>query len=141
MTATPPRRAYDSETEILTILTGVFGRSPASRGVFEILSTTSIPSITLPKTGCLDGPAENQSRYGLSATLMKNWQLPLWGPLLAIESVPREFEILALAGCSSGIVPLGASPVPARGLWGSLLYGQPNWTMNLSMTRWKCRPS
>ena len=57
-----PRRSYDSETETLTILTGVFGRSPPSRGVFEILSTTSIPSITLPNTGCLEGPAENQSR-------------------------------------------------------------------------------
>src|SRR6185369_16689166 len=89
-------------TVILFILIGVFGRSPALRGAFEILSTTSIPSVTLANTGCFDGPGENQSRYGLSTTLMKNWQLPLFGrPVLAIDSVPRVFDILASGGCSS----------------------------------------
>ena len=73
--------------------------------------------------------------------LMKNWQLPLLGPVFAIDSVPRSFESFALGGCSSAMRPNGLSPVPARGLFGSLLCGQPNWTMNLLITRWKCRPS
>ena len=51
---------------------------------------------------------------------MKNWQLPLFGrPVFAIESVPGSFEMRAV--CSSLIVPSGPSPVPARGLLGSLL--------------------
>src|SRR6187549_733592 len=112
---------------------GVFGRSLALRGALEILSTMSMPSFTWPNTGCFEGPGENQSRYGLSTTLMKNWQLPLLGPAFAIDSVPREFEILALGRCSSAMRPKGLSPVPARGLFGSLLCGQPNWTMNLSI--------
>jgi hypothetical protein len=35
-------------------LTGVIGRSPGPVGVLSILPTTSIPSITRPKTGCFD---------------------------------------------------------------------------------------
>ena len=51
-----------SETVTLFILIGVFGRSRGSRGAFEIVSMTSMPSITLAKTGCLELPGENQSR-------------------------------------------------------------------------------
>ena len=43
-------------------LTGVIGRSPAPVGVVSIFFTTSMPSITLPNTGCFDGPGVNQSR-------------------------------------------------------------------------------
>ena len=89
----------------------------------------------MPNTGCFDCPGENQSRYGLSTVLMKNWQLPLLGPVFAIDSVPRSLEIFASGRCSSSMRPNGLSPVPARGLFGSLLCGQPNWTMKLSMTR------
>ena len=62
-------------------------------------------------------------------------------PVFAMESVPGSFEILALAGCSSWIVPCGGPPVPARGLLGSRLWGQPNWIMKFLITRWKCSPS
>jgi len=44
------------------IFTGVTGRSPLSVGVFSILLSTSIPSMTRPNTGCLEGPGVNQSR-------------------------------------------------------------------------------
>src|SRR3954463_14850136 len=109
---TAPRATQAPLTGILFILIGVLGRSPALRGAFEILSTMSIPSFTWPNTGCFDGPGENQSRYGLSTTLMKNWQLPLFGrPVLAIDSVPRAFVILASGGCSSWSGPNGLSPV------------------------------
>ena len=68
--------------------------------------------------------------------LTKNWQLPLFGwPVFAIDSVPGSFDSLAFAGCSSFRGPSGLSPVPARGLLGSLLKGQPNWSMKPSITR------
>ena len=58
--------------------------------------------MTLPKTGCLLWPDENQSRKSLWTVLMKNWQLPLLGtPVLAMESVPGSFEILASSRNSS----------------------------------------
>ena len=66
-------------TVTLFIRTGVTGRSFGSVFVFSILCTTSMPSITLPKTGCFDGPGVNQSRYALWTVLMKNWQEPLFG--------------------------------------------------------------
>merc|ERR1712107_564376 len=40
----------------------------------------SMPSMTFPKTGCLDGPGENQSRLELVATLRKNCDPPELGP-------------------------------------------------------------
>ncbi len=54
---------------------------------------------------------------------------------MAIESVPGSFESFASAGCSSLMVPSGPLPVPARGLFGSRLLGQPNCSMKLSITR------
>src|SRR4029078_5562488 len=131
-----------SLTVILFILTGVMGRSPGLlRGTFEIASTTSMPAMTLPNTGSLEFPGQNTSRKSLCTVLMKNWLLPVFGPAFAIDSVPRSLEILGFGGCSSLMRPSGLSPVPARGLFGSLLCGQPNWTMKLSITRWKWRPS
>src|SRR5690606_31502727 len=41
---------------ILTIFTGSRGRSFGSVRTFSIFCTTSMPSMTLPKTGCLDAP-------------------------------------------------------------------------------------
>ncbi len=49
-------------TVTLTILTGVFGRSLPSVGVFSILVITSMPFVILPNTGCFEGPGVNQSR-------------------------------------------------------------------------------
>ena len=34
------------------IITGLIGASPGSVGIFPILFTTSMPEVTLPKTGC-----------------------------------------------------------------------------------------
>jgi len=71
---------------------------------------------------------------------MKNWLLPVFGPAFAIDSVPRSLENLAFGRCSSLMRPNGLSPVPARGLFGSLLCGQPNWIMKFGITRWKIVP-
>lgn len=38
----------------------------------------------------------NQSRKELCTVFTKNWEPPLLGPALAIESVPGSLEILAL---------------------------------------------
>ena len=109
------------------IWTGVTGRSPGPVRVVSMDLITSIPPMTFPNTGCLDGPGENQSRYALLTVLMKNYELPLLGrPVLAIERVPGSFESFALSGCSSSMQPSGPLPVPARGLLGSRLCGQPN---------------
>ena len=51
-----------SDSVMLTMRIGLAGRSPPSVGVDSIFWTTSAPAVTLPKTGCLDGPGENQSR-------------------------------------------------------------------------------
>lgn len=56
------RGAQASVTVTLFIRTGVTGRSPGSVFVFSILCTTSMPSITFPKTGCFEFPGVNQSR-------------------------------------------------------------------------------
>ena len=55
------------------ILIGVFGQSSLV-GTLEILTMTSNEALStaLPKTGCLDSPGENQSRFELGATLTKN---------------------------------------------------------------------
>src|SRR6266853_1938103 len=63
-------------------VTGVRGRSLASRGVLEILSATSWPSTTSPKMVCL------LSSQGVAATVRKNWLPLVPGPLLAMESFP-----------------------------------------------------
>src|ERR1700722_514150 len=64
------------------IVTGVFGRSPESRGTFEILSAMSCPSTTSPKIECL------LSSHGVAATVRKNWLPFVPGPEFAIESFP-----------------------------------------------------
>merc|ERR550532_90524 len=112
---------------------------------FEIAITTSMPEVTLPKTGCLDCPGENQSRLELLATLMKNCEPPEFGrPVFAIESVPG--ALVSLDMFSSLMlppferrsvfpvfkflnVPSSGPPVPARLDFGSLAFGHPNWFM------------
>src|SRR5271165_3449843 len=66
----------------LLIFTGVRGRSPESRGTLEILSATSWPSTISPKMVCL------LSSQGVAATVIKNWLPLVFGPELAIESLP-----------------------------------------------------
>merc|ERR1719409_787336 len=123
----------------------------------EILVTTSMPRVILPKTGCFDAPGENQSRFLLSATLRKNCEPPEFGrPVLAMDNVPG--ALLSLEIFSSLMlpplerrsvppvfrflkVPSGGPPVPALLDFGSLALGHPNWFMKPGMTRWKCTPS
>src|SRR5690606_31009 len=83
--------------------------------------STSMPSITRPNTGCCDGVLlSHQSRNELCAVLMKNWLPPLLGrPVLAIDSVPGSLENFASSRNSSGMLPLGGPPVPARDEFGS----------------------
>ena len=59
------------------------GLSSSSRAELTIASTTSIPLMTLPKTGCF------AFRKVLSLTLRKNCEPPVFGPAFAIEIVPR----------------------------------------------------
>lgn len=120
-------------------------RRRADARAFEILTIKSYPWTTFPKTGCWERPGLNQSRKAFWPTLMKNCEPPeSFRPVLAIERVPGAFEIRAV--CSSGMVPSalrrmlspvarltkvepgGGPPVPARGLSGSLVKGQPNWS-------------
>merc|ERR1740138_1708770 len=96
----------------------------------------------LPNTGCLDWPGENQSKFALSFTLMKNWEPPEFGlPVLAIDNVPGALVSLEM---SSSLmlpplervsfspvfkfmkVPSGGPPVPALRDLGSLAFGHPN---------------
>ena len=62
------------------------GLSLAPVFTLPIASTTSMPSTTLPKTGCL------LSRKLLFTRLMKNWLPPVLGPALAMLMVPRSFR-------------------------------------------------
>lgn len=63
-------------TRTESILMGVVGLS-LRVGTSEICFTKSMPSTTLPKTGCaLSVDLSNQSKKELLATLMKNWDPP-----------------------------------------------------------------
>merc|ERR1719313_3139493 len=139
---------------MLFIMIGVIGLS-LRVGTLEIATATLklSSSTSLPKTGCFDCPGLNQSRFLLSATLRKNWEPPEFGwPVLAIDKVPG--ALLSFEMFSSLIlpplervsvppvarflkVPSGGPPVPALLEFGSLAFGQPNWSMNPGMTRWK----
>ena len=59
------------------------GRSFASRGASDMASTTSMPSVTRPKTVCLPS-----SHGAASVVTMKNWLPFVFGPRLAIASAP-----------------------------------------------------
>ena len=140
---------------IFVILIGVTGLS-LRVCTFEMLLTTSNPDVTCPKTGWRLLPGLNQSKKELCATLMKNWEPPLFGwPVFAIESEPTTFESFEMFSSSMlppferfsvppvprlTNVPSEGPPVPACGECGSLECGQPNWFIKPSMTRWKCNP-
>merc|ERR1719468_902515 len=83
-----PFRTHRPEMVILFMQIGLTGLSSLVF-TFEIAVATSMPDVILPNTGCLEGPGENQSRFLLFATLMKNCEPPVLGlPVLAIDSVP-----------------------------------------------------
>ena len=106
------------------ITTSVTGRSPGFVFVLPILSTTSMPSMTLPKAGC------RPSRKLLFTRLMKNWLPPVFGPAFAIEMVPRSF---LLPGGNSSFIVYPGPPVPFP-------FGSPPCIMKPLMTRWKMMP-
>ena len=59
----------------------------------EMARTTSRPAVTRPKTGCREEPPENQSRFELWATLMKNCEPPESGaPVFAIDRLYGTLE-------------------------------------------------
>src|SRR5215813_12242194 len=64
------------------IWTSFDGRSCAPRGTLDIFSTTSYPSTTSPNTVCL------LSSQDVSATVIKNWLPLVFGPELAMDSIP-----------------------------------------------------
>merc|ERR1719343_218602 len=135
---------------MLFILMGFTGLSSLVL-TWEILTHTSNPEVILPKTGCFDAPGENQSRFLLLATLMKNCEPPVFGePVLAMDRVPG--VLLSLEMFSSLMfpplkrrsfppvfrfskVPSGGPPVPARLDLGSFACGHPNWFMKPGITR------
>src|SRR6266540_888218 len=80
------RRGYSgpSETETLSMTTSSCGLSRVSRGSSAILSTTSMPSVTRPKTVCFPS-----SQGAASVVTMKNWLPFVFGPAFAMAKAPR----------------------------------------------------
>src|SRR5271165_2182448 len=62
--------------------TGFWGLFPGPLATFEILSAMAWPSTTSPKMVCL------QVSHSVGATVMKNWQPFVLGPLLAMANFP-----------------------------------------------------
>src|SRR5205085_3388664 len=67
-----------------SIRTSASGRSCMSVSTWEIVSTTSMPDVTCPKTVC-----SPSSQGQASAVTMKNCEPFVFGPALAIASAPR----------------------------------------------------
>src|SRR5476651_406361 len=107
-------------TRTLIILSGLAGGSP-----FLILSTNSMPDVTLPHT------VYWPSRKFASLKQMKNWLRALPGSLeRAIDVTPRPCgSLLNSAGRRSPMPPM---PLPS---------GSPVWAMKPSITRWNTTPS
>ena len=77
------RAQAGSDSSMRSMATRSSGRSCASRGSSEIPSTTSMPSVTRPKTVCLPS-----SQGAASAVTMKNWLPFVFGPRFAIARAP-----------------------------------------------------
>src|SRR4051812_43792709 len=87
----------------LLIVTGSVGRFCAPVGALTILSATSIPFVTRPKT--LYCPSSD----GVSATMMKNCDEALSGEFeRAIETMPR----VCLTVLNSALMYVPLPPVP-----------------------------
>ena len=114
-----------ASTDTDWILTSERGLSFMSVSTCEIVSTTSIPDVTRPKTVC------RPSSHGqASAVTMKNWEPFVFGPAFAIARAPRSTGCLLIS--SSNWYPGPPMPVPV---------GSPPWIMKFSITRWKTTPS
>src|SRR5512135_1854666 len=97
-----------------------------------ILSATSIPEVTSPKTVYF------WLREGASATQMKNCDPALSGCAdLAMERMPLLWGLLL----NSAFTVYPGPPVPCFDRSVSFEFGSPPWIMNLGMTRWKRVPS
>jgi len=79
----PLTQTYSS-TVICSISTVSRGSSRRSVGTAPISSTTSIPSMTCPKTACLP-----PSRCGVASSVMKNCEPFVFGPEFAMEEDSR----------------------------------------------------
>src|SRR5207248_2693307 len=87
--AGPFSSGFASRMTILSIVVGLFGRSFAPFGALTILSATSIPFVTFPKTVyCLSRKVESE-------VTMKNCDEALFGSFeRAMETTPRTCEML-----------------------------------------------
>src|SRR4051812_10462441 len=113
------------------MLVGLFGRSCWPVGALTILSTTSMPFVTCPKT------LYWLSSDGASATMMKNCDDALFGEFeRAIERMPR----LCFTELNSAFTICGAPPVPHVDGGPEIVFGSPPWIMKLGMTRWNFVP-
>src|SRR3990167_415752 len=112
-------------TWTLIILSGGAATAPDWPAPRLILSTCSMPDVTLPHT------VYWPSRKFESLKTMKNWLRALLGSLVrAIETTPRTCGSFENSAFSSS--PMPPLPVP---------FGSPVWAMKPSMTRWKTMPS
>src|SRR5438093_10663748 len=92
-------------------------RSDVMRSSCRIALTTSMPSITWPKTVCL------RSRWAWGEWQMKNWLPPVSLPAWAMERVPATWRwVLRWV---SHLILYPGPPVPTRGLPGLLESGSP----------------
>src|SRR6266540_4576629 len=95
-----------SEISTRSMIASSRGLSRSSLGSAEILSATSIPVVTRPKTVCLPS-----SHGHASAVTMKNWLPFVFGPAFAIASAPRTIGNVRALGSSSNVYP--GPPVPS----------------------------
>ena len=119
----------------------------------EMAAATSQSRAPLPKTGCINSPGLNPSKFLLSATLLRDCEPhALALPMLAMDG-PPDVGISLKCSCSrrhrrqgtfpshhpgvSGRTRLGGSAVLALLLFGSLACGQLNWSMKPWLTRWE----
>ena len=146
---------------MLSIVIAVVGLSFSSFSALAILSTTSIPSITWPKTGCLPSRLGFPLLYRLSmiffgylacrefsrgiGRVLVDEELAAIGVwLTSISHRKSTTDVIEIRSnlvleTSSLIFVLSLScqmdwpPVPSP-------FGSPVWTMKPSMTRWKVMP-
>src|SRR5450432_2454713 len=112
----PFSAAVAARTVMLLIATGLFGLSLASRGPPTILSATSIPLVTCPKT------VYWLSRNGESLTTIKNCDDALSGLAeRAIDTMPRLCEILLNSALTFDPEP----PVPHVDVLSVFVFGSP----------------
>merc|ERR1719397_244884 len=90
--------------------------------------TTSMPSLTWPKTTCFP------SSHWVLAVQRKNWLPLVLGPALAMERIPGPVCFRVKFSSGNLLPKMDLPPVP---LW---LVKSPPWHMNPGMTLWKEDP-